>query len=214
VHEIVGIVGDMRYRRVESPADPTFYVPITQNRERWPFLSFTVWSDADPALTTGLLREAIRAADPVQAITRVRTFDEILASSLAPRRFNTLLVAAFATAALLLAAVGTFGVMAYSVSVRTRELGLRAALGATPGQLQQLVLGQGARLVGVAVAIGVAAALGAAGVLSGMLYGVAPRDPATLAAVAGVLAVVALAATWLPARRAVRIDPAVALRDS
>jgi putative ABC transport system permease protein len=214
LHEIVGVVGDMRYRRVESAADPTFYVPITQNRERWPFLSFTVWSDRDPALAAGLLRDAIRSADPAQAITRIRTFDEILATSLASRRFNTLLVLAFAGAALLLAAVGTYGVMAYSVSVRTRELGLRAALGATPAELQQLLLGQGARLVGMAVAIGIGAALAAAGVLSGLLYGIAPRDPATLTIVAGVLAAVALAATWLPARRAVRIDPAVALRDA
>jgi putative ABC transport system permease protein len=212
-HEIVGIVADMRYRRVESSADPTFYLPITQNRERWPFLSFTVWSDADPGLVTGLLRDAIRAADQAQAITRIRTFDEILDSSLAPRRFSTVLVLAFAGAALLLAAVGTYGVMAYSVSARTRELGLRAALGATPRELHQMVLGQGARLVAVAMALGIGASLAAAGVLGGLLYGVTPRDPATLGAVAVVLTAVALGATWLPARRAVRIDPATALRE-
>jgi predicted permease len=212
-HEIVGIVADMRYRRVESSADPTFYLPITQNRERWPFLSFTVWSDADPGLVTGLLRDAIRAADQAQAITRIRTFDEILDSSLAPRRFSTVLVLAFAGAALLLAAVGTYGVMAYSVSARTRELGLRAALGATPRELHQMVLGQGARLVAVAMALGIGASLAAAGVLGGLLYGVTPRDPATLGAVAVVLTTVALGATWLPARRAVRIDPATALRE-
>jgi predicted permease len=213
-HEIVGVVSDMRYRRVESPADPTFYLPIAQNAERWPFLSFTVWHDGEAGESVALLRAAIRSADPAQAITRIRTFDEILSTSLAPRRFNTLLVLTFAGAALLLAAIGTYGVIAYSVSMRTKELGLRAALGATPRALRGLVLSQGARLIAIAVAIGLFTALAAAGVLRGLLYGVAPRDPATLGLVAAVLVLVALTATWLPARRAVRVDPATALREA
>jgi predicted permease len=212
-HEIVGVVGDMRYRRLESPADPAFYMPIAQNNERWPFLSFTVWHEGDAATAARLLRDAIRAADPAQAITRVRSFDEILRSSLAARRFNTLLVIAFAAAALLLAAIGTYGVMAYAVSVRTRELGLRAALGASPGDLRRLLLAQAATLTGIAVAVGVIAALALAGLLGALLYGVQPREPRIIAAVATLLTIVALAATMLPSRRAIRINPLEALRE-
>ena len=168
---------------------------------------------AIPARRTRVLREAIRAADPAQAITRIRTFDDIMRTSLAPRRFNTVLVFAFAAAALLLAAVGTYGVMAYAVSVRTRELGVRAALGASPADLRRLLLGQAARVTGVAVGLGVVAALAASGLLRAMLFGVTPRDPRIVAAVAGVLMLVALVATMLPSRRAIRVNPMSALRD-
>jgi len=213
IHEIVGIVADMRYRYLESPADPTFYVPLTQNAERWPFLSFTVWRDGDAAATVTLLRDAIRAADPSQAITRVRSYDEIVATALAARRFNTTLVMIFAGAALLLAGVGTYGVMAYAVSIRTRELGMRAALGATPGDLLRLVLGQGAMLTGVAVVIGAGGGLLLTNLMSAMLFGVTPRDPRTFVAVAALLTAVALSATGFPARRAVGINPVTALRQ-
>jgi putative ABC transport system permease protein len=212
-HEIVGIVGDMRYRRLEADADPTFYLPITQNVERWPFLSIAVWHDGDAAAGVTLLRRAIQRADPAQAITRARTFDDILRTALAARRFNTTLVVAFAVAALLLAGIGAYGVMAYAVSVRTRELGVRAALGATPADLRRMLLAQGARLTGIAVAIGIAGALSAAGLLRAMLYGVTPRDPAVIAVVAVSLTLVALAATALPSRRATRINPIQALRE-
>jgi predicted permease len=213
VHTIVGIVADMRYRFVESPADPTFYLPITQNDEPWPFLSFTAWGDGDAAALAPEVRQAIRQADPNQAITRVRTYDEILNRALAPRRFNTTLVALFASAALVLAAVGTYGVMAYAVSTRTRELGVRAALGASPRALLGLVLGQGALLTLIAVAIGATASLVATRVMAAMLYEVAPRDPATFATVAAVLTLVALIASWIPARRVVRVNPTTALRE-
>ena len=212
-HEIVGVVADMRYRQLESPADPTFYMPITQNAERWPFLSFAVWQDGDPGAAMRGLREAILAADPAQAITRIRTFDDILRTSLAPRRFNTVLVFAFAAAALLLAAVGTYGVMAYPESVRTRELGVRAALGASPTDLRRLLLGHAARVTGIAVGLGVVAALAASGLLRAMLFGVTPRDPRIVATVAGVLMLVALVATMLPSRRAIRVSPMRALRE-
>jgi putative ABC transport system permease protein len=213
VHEIVGIVADMRYRYLESPADPTFYLPLTQNAERWPFLSFTVWRDGDTAATVALLRDAIRTADPNQAITRVRSYDEIVATALSTRRFNTTLVMIFAGAALLLAGVGTYGVMAYAVSVRTRELGVRAALGATPQDLLRLVLGQGAMLTAAAVAIGAGGGLLLTDLMSAMLFGVTPRDPRTFITVAALLTCVALSATWFPARRAIRVAPIQALRQ-
>jgi len=212
-HEIVGIVGDMRYRRLESPADPTFYIPITQNAERWPFLSFTIWTEGDTASAATLLRGAIRKADPNQAITRVRSYDEILGTALAPRRFNTLLVTVFACTALLLAAVGTYGVIAYAVSIRTRELSVRVALGAGPRQLLRMVIGQGARLTGMAVLAGVAGGWMLTGFMSAMLYEVKPHDSATFIAVALLLTTVAMVATWFPARRAIRVNPLNALRD-
>jgi putative ABC transport system permease protein len=212
-HEIVGVVADARYRSVEQPADPTFYVPLEQNDERWPFLSFTAWSDGDAAALGPIIREAVRAADPNQPVARVRTYDDILATSLAPRRFNTLLVGLFALTALLLAAIGTYGVMSYAVTARTREMGVRAALGASPWDLRRMVLGQGLSLSGVAVALGLCGAWLATRGMASMLFEVGPNDPWTLAAVAVALSSVAMAATWLPARRATRVEPMAALRE-
>ena len=212
--EIVGIVANMRYRSVETPADPTFFIPMTQNTERWPFMSFTVWVDGTAASAGSVVRDAIRRADANQAVTRVRTYQDILASALAPRRFNTTLVAIFAVAALLLAAIGTYGVMVYGVSTCTRELGVRSALGASPADLMRLVLGQGFLLTIAAIGIGAAASFFATRMMTSMLYQVAPRDPWTFVAVAGVLTLVALMATWLPARSAVRVSPTSALRES
>ena len=212
-HEIVGIVGDMRYRSVESDADPTFYLPITQNTERWPFLSFTVWTDNDVAAALNVLRAAIREADPNQAIVRLRSYEEIVSTALATRRFNTVLVVTFAVTALLLAAIGTYGVMSFAVSVRTRELGVRAALGASPHDLLRLALRSGVTVTAIAVGLGVGGSLLTAGVLRSMLFGVTPRDPLTFGTVVLVLCTVALAATWAPARRATRVSPMTALRD-
>ncbi len=211
-HEVVGIVNDARYRDVEQPADPTFYVPAAQNDERWPFLSFTVWSTGDRPVAP-LFREAVRAIDPNLPIARIRSYDEILRTALAPRRFNTWLVGIFAGVALLLAAVGTYGVLAYAVAARTREIGVRAALGASPREIVRLIMKEGVLLTLGASAIGIAGGLAGAGFLRGMLYEVGPRDPAVFAAVAVVLTVVGLVATWLPARRATLVDPTTALRS-
>jgi putative ABC transport system permease protein len=209
-HEIVGVVADARYRSVEQEADPTFYLPLEQNDERWPFLSFTVWSDAP---TAGALRAAIREADPMQPVSRIRSFDEIVGQSMAARRFNTSIVMLFAVTALLLAGVGTYGVMAHAVTSRTRELGVRSALGAGPRDLIRMVLGQGLLLTLLATAIGLGAALLITRFMATMLFGVAPRDPLTFALVAAVLTTVAIVATWVPARRAMKVNPMVALRD-
>jgi predicted permease len=210
-HEIVGIVNDARYRDVERPADPTFYVPLVQNDERWPFLSFTVWADAGTAVPA-LVRQAVRAMDPNLPIARIRGYDEILRTNLAPRRFNTWLVGVFSGVALLLAAVGTYGVLAYAVAARTREIGVRAALGASPRELVRLVMKEGVVVTLAAAAIGATGSLVAAELLRGMLYAVGPRDPVVFLSVIGVLTIVGLVATWLPARSATRVDPTSALR--
>ena len=216
-HQIVGVVADARYRSVEQPADPTFYLPLDQNNERGPVLAFTVATDGgagSTAAATALLRAAVREADPQQPISRVRSIEEILDASMAQRRFNTWVVALFAATALLLAGIGTYGVMAFAVTSRTRELGVRAALGATPGDLIRMVLGQGLLLTLVASSVGLAAAMALTRFMASMLFNVAPRDPLTFMLVAGLLAAVAIAATLIPARRAMRVNPITALRDS
>ena len=214
-HEIVGVVANARYRRVEEPAAPTFYVPLLQNDERWPFLSFTVWLDeatSTAGSATSLIRAAVREIDPAQPIARVRTYDEALATALAPRRFNALLVGLFAGMALLLAAVA-YGVMAFGVVTRVRELGVRAALGASPSDLRRLVLAQGAWIGAAAVALGLGAGQLATRGMASLLYEARLPDPATYAVVAILLGGVALVATWLPARDATRVDPMRALRE-
>ena len=215
-HEIVGVVTDTRYRSVEQAPDPAFYLPLEQNDERWPFLAFTVWTDGTPAADTNaaaLLRAAVRDADPQQPISRVRSVEEYLDVSMASRRFNTWIVGLFAATALLLAAVGTYGVMSFAVTSRAREIGVRAALGATPGNLIRMVLAQGLLLTLTASAIGMTVALALTRFMASMLFNVAPRDPLTFAIVAGTLAAVAIAATLIPARRAMTIDPMRVLRD-
>ncbi len=215
-HTIVGVVADARYRSIEQPADPTFYFPLEQNDERWPFLAFTVWADGGATgagNAVGFLRAAIREADPQQPITRLRTFDEILDQSMAPRRFNTWMVGLFAATALLLAAVGTYGVMAHAVANRTRELGLRAALGARPADLIGMIVRQGAGLTLLAMAIGLASAAALTRFMASLLFDVAPRDAGIFALVAATLTAVALVATLVPARRAMRVDPMLALRE-
>ena len=219
-HEIVGVAANARYRYVERAADPAFYLPLEQNDERWPFLAFTVWTEpprtVGAAATTSaaaLLRAAVREADPQQPISRVRSIEEILSGSMAERRFNTWIVGLFAAAALLLAAIGTYGVMAFAVASRTRELGVRAALGAQPRDLIRMVLSQGLLLTIIASAIGLGASVVMTRFMASMLFDVAPRDPLTFGLVALVLATVAITATLIPARRAMRINPIVALRD-
>ena len=212
-HEIVGVVADARYRDVERPRTRPSTCRSIRTTSAGRSSRSSSWTDGDAAALAPVFREAMREADPNQPISRVRTFDEMLATALAPRRFNTLLVGVFALTALLLAAVGTFGVMAFSVASRTRELGVRAALGATPADLRRMVLGQGVWLSAVAVVMGLAAAwLGTRGMAS-LLYGVQPDDPLTFALVAATLAAVALLATWIPARGATRVDPIAALRE-
>jgi putative ABC transport system permease protein len=211
--EIIGVVADMRYRFIESPADPAFYLPMTQNNERWPFMAFTVWTDGDPSAALTALRAAIHETDPHQAIARVRTYDDIVGTALATRRFNTTLVVAFAVTALLLAAIGTYGVMSFAVTVRTRELGVRAALGATPGDLMRLALRGGVRVTVAAVALGLVGSVASARVLETLLFGVTPRDPLTFTLVALTLGSVALVATWVPTRRVIASDPVRSLRN-
>jgi len=211
---IVGVVGDVAEEPLDRAARPTIYVPFEQE-----ILAFKRWSAlvvrsaaTDPRALAASIKKAVWAADPLLPVTRLRWMEESLAGSLAQRRFTLLVLALFAGAALVLAGVGVYGVVAYSVAQRTHEIGVRMALGAGGRSVQRMVVAQGARLALLAVALGAPASLGLARVLGSLLYGVAPTDVATHAATSAAIFALALLASWLPARRASRIDPMIALR--
>jgi len=172
-----------------------------------------VRTSGDPAAVQASLPRVIRETDPLVPVGRVRAMEEVLLGSLAFQRFVMALLTAFAGLAIVLASVGLYGVIAYLVAQRTHEIGVRMALGARSRDVLRMVLGHGLRLVAIGVVLGIAGALALTRFLAGQLYGVRPTDPFTFTAVTALLALVALAATWLPARRAARVDPMIALRN-
>ncbi len=216
---VVGVVGDVK-QFVGAPALPTAFIPSSQTPAAFTRL-FSSWFPTHVVLRTAgepaPLREAvtrvIRDVDPRVPVGRVRAMDEVLASSLAFQRFIMVLLSGFAGLAITLAAVGIYGVISYLVAQRTHEFGVRMALGARSADVVRLVLGRGLRLAGLGVAVGVAGALGLTRLLTNQLYRVRPADPATFVAVTSLLLLVALAACYVPARRATRIDPMEALRS-
>jgi putative ABC transport system permease protein len=208
--EIVGIVGDVRYEGLTEEANPAVYLPPVELP--YPFMTFVVRATGDPAAMAPTVRREIGAIDPDLPVSDVQTLDKVMADTVGRARFNTLLLGLFAGLATLLAGVGIFGVMNYSVSLRTRELGLRMALGAQPGRVLLLVLREGVVLTLVGIGIGLLGALALTRLMSSLLYGVEATDPATFAAIVLLLALVSLVACYVPARRATRIDPLIALR--
>jgi putative ABC transport system permease protein len=209
--EIVGVVGDVKYEGLEAKTEPAYYLPFAQNG--WGDMSLVVRSSVtDPAALVPAVRGELRALDPELPVAGVRTADELLTRSVAQPRFRTLLLAVFSAMALVLAAIGIYGVMSYTVARRTHEIGLRMALGAEGRDVLRLVVGQGVRLTLVGVLLGLAGALLLTRVLSGLLFGVSATDPLTLVCVPLLLAFVALLACYVPARRAAKVDPLVALR--
>lgn len=211
-HEVVGVVADTRYRNVETAPYPTFYAALAQSSEAWPFLAFLVWSDLDAAVVSSALRAAVHDADPSQAIASMRPLESVVNDALAPRRFNTWLVSLFAATTMLLAAIGAYGVTAALAAARTRELSIRAALGASGARLAAQVIGDAALLAAAACVMGLAVVwLGGRG-LDSLLFGVTTRDPWPLASAAVTLTGVALLAVWPAARRVGRTTPLEALR--
>ena len=208
--EIVGVVGDVKQGDLTDARAPQMYAPFVQ--VPWPFLAAVVRTTAAPEATAGSLRQALARLDPQQAAGEIRTLDQYVARSIATPRFTALLVGSFAALALLLAGFGLYGVMAYSVAQRGRELGIRMALGAQARDVRALVVGQALRLGAAGLAIGLAGALLATRILDSLLFGVSARDPFTFAAVSAALVTVLLLAAYLPARRATRLDPMIALR--
>lgn len=211
--EIVGVVGDMR-RGLATEPQAEMYLPYKQADAVLPVfsLSIVVRTAVDPAAESSALRAALGEIDKNQPLVRVRTMEDNMATSAAQPRFRTWLLGLFALLALLLSTIGIYGVMSYSVTQRVHEIGIRIALGAHPSQVFRLVTGEGLRLALAGVAIGSGASLALTRVLRSFLYEVSPLDPITYGTVAAVLAAVALLASYLPARRATRVDPLLALR--
>src|SRR5262245_32566376 len=208
-YTVIGVVGDVRSRSLNQE-QPTLY--FSSGARAWPLMDITIRTTGDPAAVLTAVREKIRAMDSNVPLSNVRPMTEWVSGSAAQPRLNAALLGVFACVALLVAAIGTYGVLAYSVSQRTRELGLRMALGADRAGVLRLVVREG-MIVGVAgIVCGIAAAglLGRA--LSSLVFGVSVWDPTTYAGVSAVLAIVALAACLVPAIRASRVDPMVALR--
>jgi predicted permease len=209
--EVVGVVGDVRTASLTSDAPLTIYLPYWQSLIPVPKWSLAA-KTADPVGTAGLLRAAIRDLDSQLPIPAFRTMDEIMTGSLSQRRFQLNIVLLFAGAGLFLATIGIYGVVSYSVAQRTNEIGIRMALGAPAGAIQALVIRQGLLPLIPGVMIGIAVSLAAQRLLSGLLFGVSAHDPLTMGAVALLLVTVAVAASYVPARRATRVSPVSALR--
>ena len=209
--EIVGVAGDVRHRGLEEDARPEMYISYLQNTV-WPVMNLVVQTDGDPDVLVPAVRREIEAIDKGQPVFNVKTMEELLADSVAQRRFNMLLLASFALLALSLAVIGIYGVMSYMVSLRTHEIGVRMALGAQGSDVLKLVVGQGALLIIAGTIIGLAGALALTPVMQSLLYGVSPTDPSTFAIVILVLAFTSLFACYIPARRATKVDPLNALR--
>jgi putative ABC transport system permease protein len=212
--EVVGVVGNAKLSGLEAKVDPAIYLPLAQNT--WPHAlrnsSLVVRTLADPVQVTAALRQELRSIDPALPITQVRTMTEILDDSLAPRRFNLVLLLIFALVAGLLAVVGIYGVISYTVAARTSEIGVRLALGAQPADILKLVLGEGMKLATGGVLVGLLSALALTRLMAGLLFGVSALDPVVFTAIALLLAATALLATYLPARRAAQVNPVVALK--
>ena len=208
--EIVGVVGDIRREGLDRAVTLEGYLPYTQSP--LDAMTLTVRTKGDPAQLASAVRSQVAELDPEQPVFNVKTMQQVVSDSLGERRLSTFLLALFAGLAMLLAAIGIYGVVSYWVSQRTREIGIRTALGAERGDILRLVFGRGMVLVGIGVAGGLAASLALTKFLASLLFGVSAHDALTMAAVPVTLGLIAVAACYVPARRAARVDPVVALR--
>ena len=208
--EIIGVVGSIKQTTLDAAVRPAMYLPALQFPDNR--MTLLVRTAGEPGAMAALVREQVRALDRNLPVTNVRTMEEVVDSSVAQPRFSMLVVGLFAALALVLAIVGIYGVMAYSVSRRAHEIGVRMALGARSGQVLKLVLKEGMALTLMGIGIGLLGAFAATRVLASLLFGVSTKDPFTFVAVSMLLAIVAFVACYIPARRAAKVDPLVALR--
>ena len=213
---VVGVVKNFRSGTLRDPAEAEFYLPHAQFRRfaNWTMRSMTlvIRTDGDPALLAAPARRALASVDPMLAAADVRTMAQVVDRSVAQPRFTMLLLSAFGAAALLLATVGSYGLIAHGVAQRTREFGIRFALGAPRADVVRLVVREGVGLAVLGVGLGILGALAATRVLRSLLFGVSATDPLSFAAIAVLLLVVATLASLIPARRATRADPMIALQ--
>jgi putative ABC transport system permease protein len=212
---VVGVVADARYGSLDKPAEPTVYASVMQHDySLGPFI--TVRTEGDPRAMIGSIRSLLSHFDRSLPMSRVATMDEVVSQSAAQPRLEAILLGSFGLLALTLAAVGIYGVMSYTVTQRSSEIGIRMALGASRAAVLKMVIAQGLRLAAIGLslglALGLALAFAAKRVTAKLLFGVSSTDPATFVVIVALLAVVALLACFIPARRATRVDPMVALR--
>jgi predicted permease len=217
--QIIGVVGDVRDGGLNRDPQPVMFIPFAQVKDgitalnaRIRPITWIVRTHMTPATLSAVIQNELRQASVGLPVATVRTMDEVVLRSTARQDFNMLLLTIFGCSALLLAAIGIYGLMAYSVEQRTQEIGIRIALGAESGRVRNMVVGQGMRLALIGVALGLVAAFGLTRLLATFLFGVKPSDPVVFVTVPVLLSAVALIATWLPARRATKIDPVDALR--
>jgi putative ABC transport system permease protein len=208
---VIGVVGDMRTRRLDTAATSQMYFPMSEQPQV--YASIVARGPGDPSALLARLRDAVRAVDPTQPVYALQSMSDVVAATVAPRRTNTILLTVFGALAVLLAAVGVYAVLSYGVAQRTREIGVRVALGAQRGDVVGLIVREGAALSAVGILIGLAGALALSRFIGSILYQVSPHDVRVFLAAPVLLGVVAVAATLLPALRATRVDPLTALRE-
>ena len=208
--EVVGIVGDVRGLEIDEQPWPQMYFPILQQPQNAALL--VIHGTQNPTVISTALRGVVRSVDKNEPISSIETMDQLISQSVAEPRFRTLLLGIFAGLAFLLAVVGIYGIVSYSVSQRTHEIGIRMALGAERRDVLRLVIGQGMAVTLIGIAVGLIAAFGLTRLLSSFLYGVRPSDPVTFVAVSAAFIAVAAIASYIPARRATKVDSIVALR--
>jgi len=210
ISEVVGVVGDVKYAGLDKETKPEMYAPLAQRP--WPFLRVVVRAKSDPMNLAAAIRNELRAIDKDQPVDKITTMNAMVSASVAPRRFYMQMLGGFASLAFILASIGIYGVVSYSVAQRTREIGIRMALGARQNDVLRLVLAEGLTLTVVGLGLGLAGAFAATRVLRNLLFEVNPTDPVTFIVFSLLLGTVALLASYFPARRATKVDPLVALR--
>jgi len=208
--EIIGIVGDVKQDGLDQDTTLQVYEPYTQ--QTYSSMALVVRTAGDPTNLTAAIRNQVLSIDKEQPISRIRTLEQLISTSIAQQKFSMVLLGVFAAVALVLAAVGIYGVLSYAAAQRTHEIGIRMALGARAGDVLKMVIGQGMRLALLGVGLGLGAALALTQLMKRLLFGVGAADPMTYGVIAFLLALVALFACWIPARRAAKVDPMIALR--